>query len=51
MDSHMYSLVEVLKTFFYLNICNFKMIHRTALLRFCLFDFTNKIENVHFIHI
>ena len=36
---------------FYLNIWHFKTIHRTTLLSFWIFDFINKIENFHFIHI
>jgi len=51
MDSHICSYVEVWKTLFYLNICRFKSIHRTAFLRFCFFDFINTIENFHFIYI
>jgi len=51
MDSNICSLEEVLKTIFYLNICHFKTIHRTAFLSFYLFDFINKIENFHFIPI
>jgi len=37
--------------FFYLNICHFKTIHRTTFLSFLIFDFINKIEIFHFIHI
>ena len=36
---------------FYLNICHFKTIRRTTFLSFWIFDFINKIENFHFIHI
>jgi len=36
---------------FYLNIWHFKTIHRTTFLSFWIFDFINKIENFHFIHI
>jgi len=39
------------KPFFFLNICHFKTIHRTPFLSFWIFDFINKIENIHFIHI
>jgi len=35
MDSHTWSQVEVLKTFYYLNICHLKTIHHTAFLSFC----------------
>jgi len=45
------SQVEVLKTFYFLNICHLKTIHQTAFLSFCFFDFINKIENLHCIHI
>jgi len=51
MDSHTWSQVEVLKTFYYLNICHLKTIHHTAFLSFFFFDFINKIENLHCIHI
>jgi len=51
MDSHICSNVVVWKTFFYLNVCHFKMIHRTAFLSFCFFDLINKIEKFHFIYI
>jgi len=36
---------------FYLNICHFKTNHRTTFLSFWIFDFINKIEKFHFIHI
>jgi len=36
---------------FYLNICHLKTIHRKTFLSFWIFDFINKIENVHFIYI
>ena len=51
MDSHICSLIEDLKTFYYLNICHLKTIHQTAFLSFCFFDFINKIENFHCIDI
>ena len=39
------------KTLFYLNICHLETTHHTAFHSFCLFDFINKIEKNHSIHI
>jgi len=51
MDAQICSYVEVKKALFYLNLYHLETIHRTALHSLCFFDFINKIEKFHSIHI